>query len=94
MQLCVTPYLVTHRTPGTRQQELGWYKCSSRLDPRPGAGLPVAMGPAISGCIYLRVFPWSVQYSTVQYSTVHGLCSLHSYSVWPGYGGGRGACDS
>ena len=63
------PYLVTHRTPGTRQQESGWYQCSSRLDPRPGAGLPVAMGPAISGCIYLRVFPWSVQYSTVQYST-------------------------
>ena len=69
MQLCVTPYLVTHRTPGTRHHESGWYQCSSSLDPRPGAGLPVAMGPAISGCIYLRVFPWSVQYSTVQYST-------------------------
>ena len=76
MQLCVT-LIVTHRTPGTRHHESGWSQCSSSLDPRPGAGLPVAMGPAISGCIYLRVFPWSVQYSTVQYM----VCAVYTATV-------------
>ena len=35
-------------------------------------------------------------YSTVQYSTVqYMVCTVWAgYSVWPGYGGGRGACDS
>ena len=94
MQLCVT-LIVTHRTPGTRQHESGWYQCSGSLDPMPGGGLPVAMGPAISGCI-------TSECSHGLYSgwlaTVCGLVTVVAVPVtvrrepaWPGQPGtGRG----
>ena len=59
--------------------------------PEARCGAACGYGP---GYIRLYLPPSVPMVCTVQYSTVHGLCSLHSYSVWPGYGGGRGACDS